>query len=150
MLPYMEQNIMLYLVSITTALMWISVLLLYLILQKVSTKISDKSSEDIGEHRCKTARKQMAFMKKMHKFFIVMLVIFSINFVIGLISRSMLIFGDSSTGNLTLGQILIQIIKPVSILSVAVGLAAYLITKMILGYYEVLINKCKALSIIEE
>ncbi len=147
----MQENIMFYLVSVSVLLIWVGVLLHHLILQKVKKKILNaRSAEDMGTLRCGTATKRLVLIKKFHKFFIVTLVVVSLNFVITSVLRATLLLREDATNHLMLTQILLRIIRPVSVLILLSGLGAYTITKNALSYFEILLQKCRELGVIND
>jgi len=148
----MEQDILSKLSSViilATVMIWLGVLVHQLSVKKSISKILNaQSPEDVVSFRCETVKKRMDRMRKFKKFFIIVLVVLSLNYLIGTVLRTVQLLSDSAITNLTLNQIM-RIIRPISILIIMSGLGAYKLTKDALDYFTILVRKCKELENIE-
>lgn len=147
----MEQAIMSKLFSITTLIIWLAVLLVYVLLEKKKTEVlSVRAVEDMDRFQCATVKNSMNVISKIHKLFIITLIIISLYLVISSILKTLLFLSGDTISASHFGHILWRIINPISILVCLSGLGAYTTTKLTLRYYTAVEKRCKELGVIIE
>jgi hypothetical protein len=118
-------------------------------IKKAIKRISDAvSASDIEIFRCETVKKRLDKTNKFRIFFIILLVVLSLNYVISTVLRIVLLFNNSEMTKLTPYQTFLEIARPVSILILFIGVGAYKMTSDAFGYFKILMQKCDELKVV--
>jgi hypothetical protein len=136
-------------IALVTILIWLGALILHYSIKKSLTNISSaQSAQDLSRFRCETVAKRMKMLGLIHKFFLIITILLTINYAFGLILRYSLLHKGTLV-NIGSYQTALYIVRPVAILGLLQCLGAIAITKTVKGYFTTLMNKCKKFDLIK-